>query len=150
MAKLISTLNVGDKIKFGTYKVENSSTEPIIWKIAAKNHTGYPVNSVTLITEKIIDLRGFDAKEPNNARIDQKMYGYNRYRYSNIRQWLNKSGLGWFAKQHETDEAPTNELMSEPTGYDNVAGFLSNFSDKELALILLTNIKVVLNRRWGV
>ena len=92
MVQALSNLTVGSKIKFGTYKVEQSSIEPIIWLIADKNHNGYPANSVTLLTEKIIDLRGFDAKEPSNSNTDRQKYGNNRYLHSNLRQWLNKSG----------------------------------------------------------
>ena len=61
MAKSITSLSVGDKIKFGKYQVETETPQEIIWKIADKNHNGYPIDSITLLTEKIIDLRGFDA-----------------------------------------------------------------------------------------
>ena len=41
--------------------------KPIVWKIADKNHVGYPSGSVTLITEKIITLKCFDAMESGNS-----------------------------------------------------------------------------------
>ena len=121
MAQAITSLNVGDKIKFGTYKVEESSVLPIIWCIIDKNHTGYPANSITLLTDKIIDLRGFDAKEPSNANTDRQNYGNNRYRTSNLRQWLNSGGTAgsWWVAQNLTDgTANTNNKDATPNdGY---------------------------------
>jgi hypothetical protein len=145
MAKPITNLAVGSKIKFGTYKVEGSTKLPIIWQVADKNHPGYPVNSVTLITEKIIDLRGFDAKEPTNDNADRQGYGNNRYLHSNLRQWLNKTGHPWFIKQHTADETPNDTGMSQPTGYDDELGFLSNFTADELSILLDTTLTVAKN-----
>jgi hypothetical protein len=145
MVQAISSLAVGSKVKFGTYKVEGSTTEPIIWQIAAKNHEGYPVNSVTLLTEKIIDLRGFDAKEPANSNSDRQKYGNNRYLHSNIRQWLNKGGHPWWVATHPADITPNDSDMNQPTGYDDEYGFLSNFTIAELAAILDTSLIVARN-----
>lgn len=145
MVQSISNLAIGSKLKFGTYIVEDSSTEPIIWQILAKNHQGYPSNSVTLLTDRIIDLRGFDAKEPSNSNSDRQNYGNNRYKYSNIRQWLNKSGYPWYESQHSADAPPTDSGMSQPTGYDDEPGFLSNFTEDELGAILDTTLIVALN-----
>ena len=156
MAQSITNLNIGDKIKFGTYKVENSSVESIIWCIIDKNHTGYPANSITLLTDKIIDLRGFDAKEPNNADSNRQNYGNNRYRTSNLRQWLNSDGAAssWWVAQNLTDgtantnnkDATPNDVgMSQPTGYDDIPGFLNNFTTNELSKILDTTLTVAKN-----
>ena len=145
MAQSINNLAIGDKIKFGRYNVEADAKQDIIWQIAAKNHQGYPAGSTTLLTEKIIDLRGFDAKEPSNSNADRKSSGNNRYRDSNVRQWLNKGGSPWFQKTHTADEAPTDGGMNQPTGYDTKEGFLSSFTDEELAVILDTDLTVALN-----
>lgn len=145
MAQSINNLAIGSKVKFGRYNVETDAKQDIIWQVAAKGHQGYPVNSITLLTEKIIDLRGFDAKEPSNSNSDRKQYGNNRYRDSNLRQWLNKGGSPWFQKTHTADEAPTDGRMSQPTGYDAKDGFLSAFTEEELAIILDTNLTVALN-----
>ena len=67
MAQALSNLPIGAKVKFGKHSVNGETAQPITWVVVAKNHTGYPSNSVTLLTEKIIDLRAFDAKEPNNS-----------------------------------------------------------------------------------
>ena len=61
MAKSLSSLAVGALVK-DTGTLYNG--KPIIWKIADKNHAGFPANSVTLITERIISLKCFDAMEP--------------------------------------------------------------------------------------
>ena len=156
MTQSISNLAVGSKVKFGQYQVETESKQPIIWKIADKNHSGYPANSVTLITEKIIDLRGFDGKEAGNTDANRDSYGSNRYRTSNLRQWLNSGGLAnaWFTAQNLTDGTantnnhdapPIDANMNQPTGYYDKDGFLNCFSTQELASILNTTLTVAKN-----
>ena len=147
MAKQLKDLNVGDKVKFGRYQVESESTQDVVWKVAAKNHAGYPANSVTLITEKIIDLRAFDAKEPNNSNSDRKDYGNNRYKDSNLRQWLNKSGQPWFEKTHSADEPPINANLhtSGQTEYRGKNGFMGHFNEMELSGLLDTTLTVAKN-----
>jgi uncharacterized repeat protein (TIGR02543 family) len=155
-AQALSGLPVGSLIKFGTYKVEGSTTLPIIWKVIDKNHTGYPTNSVTLLTEKIIDLRGFDAKETGNANAKRVDCGNNRYLSSNLRQWLNSSGAAsaWWTAQNpgdgvsgtnNADATPADAGMTYSTGYYDIQGFLSNFSPAELANILDTTLTVARN-----
>ena len=73
-------------MKFGTIH-----GKPIIWLVADKNHAGYPSNSVTLVTNQIIKMLCFDAKESANSNRDRRSYGNNRYIYSNLRQ-LDASG----------------------------------------------------------
>lgn len=145
MAKLISTLPVGAKIKLGKHQVNAEAKQDIIWQIADKNHAGYPIGAITLITEKIIDYRAIDGKEPSNSNTDRKSYGNNRYKDSNIRQWLNKSGKSWFVKTHTADEAPDNTKTDQGTGYDDRDGFLSAFTADELGGILDTTLTVAKN-----
>lgn len=145
MPKLLSSLSVGDKVRYGRYQVESEAKEDIIWQIAAQGHAGYPSGATTLVTERIIDLRGFDAKEPNNADSNRKSSGNNRYRDSNIRQWLNKKGNPWFVATHGADEPPTDSGMNQPTGYDGKDGFMSFFSDIELMGLEETTLTVALN-----
>lgn len=146
----LSELPVGTKVKLGKYQVESESPEDLVWQIAAKNHSGYPSNSVTLITKDIIDIRGFDAKEPSNSDSSRSKYGNNRYKESNIRQWLNKSGSSWFTKTHTDDEPPTDAGTNDyGTGYDDKKGFLSFFNDDERGAMLDTNLKVVKARVDG-
>lgn len=156
MTQSIANLAVGSKIKFGQYQVETESKQSIIWKIADKNHSGYPTNSVTLITEKIIDLRGFDGKESGNADSNRTSYGSNRYRTANLRQWLNSGGLAntWFTAQNLTDETantnnhdapPVDANMNTTTGYNTKDGFLNFFNQQELTSILNTSLTTAKN-----
>jgi hypothetical protein len=156
MSQLISALAVGSKVKYGSYKVETSTTLPIIFKIIDKNHAGYPANSVTLLTDKIIDLRGFDAKEPLNADANRVTYGSNRYHTSNLRQWLNSGGAAnaWWAAQNLTDgtlntnnhdATPTDAGFDQTTGYNDIAGFMNNFTAQEIGKMLNTTLTVAKN-----
>jgi len=157
MSQPITNLAVTDLIKFGNYQVEASATEPIIWMIIDFDHADYPADSVTLLTKKMIDLRGFDAKEPDNANADRVNYGNNRYRSSNLRQWLNSGGAAgaWWAANNpgdgvlntnNADATPADAGMSQPTGYDDIQGFMANFTAAELAEILDTvDLTIALN-----
>lgn len=156
MSQLISNLAVGARIKYGKYQVENSSVLPIIWKVIDKNHAGYPSNSVTLLTDEIIDQRGIDAKEPSNADPGRASKGSGRYRTSNLRQWLNSNGAAnaWWVAQNLSDgtlntnnhdATPDDAGMSQPTGYDDIKGFLANFTASELSEILDTTLDVTKN-----
>ena len=144
MAQLLSNLPVGSKVKFGKYSVNGETAEPITWLIVAKNHTctpAYPTNSVTLLTEKAIDMRAFDAAEPNSSDDEIRQYGYRYYPVSNIDQWLNKSGNNWYTSSHEFDQSPTNEHTGNyGTGYDTCPGFLTAFTNGEICSILDTTI----------
>ena len=118
MSQLLSQLSVGSKVKFGKYQVESETPEPIVWTIVAKNHVSepaYPDNSVTLHASEILDLRCFDAKEPDFINSDRQDYGNNRYSFSNLDQWLNKDAAGgaWYSAAHNFDHSPDT---SEGTG----------------------------------
>ena len=146
--KKIKDLPIGSKIKFGKYQVESETPQPIIFIKADDNHykdgdNPSIVDHVTLIAEKIIDLRAFDAIEPNNSDSSRKQYGNNRYSYSNQRQWLNSNQLNWFNKTHNVDEPPTNSGTGDyNTPYDTKAGFLNLFTTEEISNIVPTNLKV--------
>jgi hypothetical protein len=145
MAQLLSNLAVGAKVKFGRYQVASETAQEIIWKIAAKNHPGYPANAITLITEKIIDLRASDAKEPSNSDSSRQKYGNNRYSVSNIDQWLNKDSAAgaWYVGQHTYDQSPNAANVNNNTPYDTRPGFLNHFSTEEKNAILSTPLRVV-------
>lgn len=138
MAKALSSLAVGTLVK-DTSTLYNG--KPIVWKIADKNHSGFPSNSVTLITEKIISLKAFDAIESGNSDSNRKSYGNNRYIHSNLRQWLNSQAAAgkWYSAQHSADAAPTNaNVWSNYNEYDQEAGFLAGFSANFIAALLST------------
>lgn len=118
--------------------------KPIVWKIADKNNQGYPADSITLITDKVIALKGFDAMEPKNSDSNRRGYGNNNYKFSNIRQWLNSNGESWYKAQHEADQAPTAAYFSSNYNpYEKEAGFLSDFSDSFKLNLVDTKLKVV-------
>ena len=138
MAQALSALAVGALVK-DTGTLYNG--KPIVWKIADKGHAGYPSGSVTLITEKIISLKCFDAIESGNSDSNRKSYGNNRWIYSNIRQWLNSgaSAGAWYSAQHSADAPPTNaNVWSNYNEYDAEAGFLAGFSANFIAALLTT------------
>ena len=144
MAQKLSNLPLKAKVKFGKLY-----GKPIVWLVADKNHNGYPSNSVTLVSEKIIKMLCFDAKEPTNSNIDRKNYGNNRYIYSNIRQWMNSSAgaNSWYTAKHSADAPPsaanvwgTSNVAVNP--YQSAAGFLNSFTTNERNSLLNTTITV--------
>lgn len=147
MAQLISNLPIGAKVKFGKYSVNGETAQSLIWIIVAKNHSctpAYPTNCVTLLTEKIVDLRPLDAKEPNNTVESIRVSGNNKYSVSNIDQWLNKDSPAgaWYEARHTYDQSPTSDYISSGTHYVSRPGFLNGFSDVEKNSLLSTNIRV--------
>ncbi len=146
MAQYLSNLALGTKLKFGKYSVNGEPAQDIIWLIVAKSHQcnpAYPTNSITLITEKVIDRRIYDDKEPINTNTTRQQYGNNRYSVSNIDQWLNKDGAAnaWYSPAHSADGAPSNNS----TRYDTRPAFLNAFTEEEKAAILTTTISVNCN-----
>lgn len=150
MAQSLSNLAVGAKVKFGKYSVNGETAQDLVWIIAAKSHSctpAYPTNSITLLAEKILDLRCFDAKEPNNSDSNRQSYGNNRYSVSNIDQWLNKDAAAsaWYSAAHSADQSPNTSAYcgSYGTQYAARPGFLNAFSDEEKNAIQTTTIRVV-------
>lgn len=136
----------------GTLVKDPNSTflgEPVIWKIADVNHEGYPSNSVTLISDKILAMRAFDTMEPNNSDSDRATAGNNRYSVSNIRQWLNSDAEAgqWYSAQHSADTPPSSSYAWNygTNAYDTKAGFLNSFSQNFKNALLDTTLTVVLN-----
>ncbi|WP_311486625.1 DUF6273 domain-containing protein [uncultured Anaerococcus sp.] len=140
MTKRLGDLEVGTLVKYpgATYY-----GKPIIWKIADKNHEGYPSNSVTLISDKIIAVKAFDAKEPRNSNDSRQRDGNNYYKYSNISQWLNSDSVDWYKPTHSYDEPPTSENTNYGSPYDKEAGFLTNLSECFKKQLMETSIKIV-------
>ena len=149
MSKTLGSLSVGAKIEVPVLSAYQSRFgSKIVFKIADKNHSGYPSNSVTLITEKIIQLMCFDAKEPNNSNGDRKQYGNNRYQHSNILQWLNSNATAgaWYSAKHSADAQPTNaNVWNNYNEYDAWAGFLAMLDPKFVAELLTTTQTVARN-----
>ena len=149
MSQSISKLAVGAKIEVPVLSPYQSRFgAKLVFKIADKNHSGYPANSVTLITEKIIQIMAFDAKEPNNSNSDRKSYGNNRYLHSNLLQWLNSNAAAgaWYSAQHSADQAPTTkDTHVTYNAYTSWAGFLAMLEPKFVAELLDTTQTVAKN-----
>ena len=147
MSKTLGSLTVGAKIEVPVLSAYQSRFgSKIVFKIADKNHSGYPSNSVTLITEKIIQNMAFDAKEPSNSNSDRKNYGNNRHIYSNLLQWLNSNAAAgaWYSAKHSADQAPTTKnthVTYNP--YTSWAGFLAMLDPKFVAELMETTLTVV-------
>jgi 3D (Asp-Asp-Asp) domain-containing protein len=138
MAQLISNLPIGAKVKFGKHQVGSETPWDITWIIVAKNHTGYPSNSVTLFAEKCLDALQFDASELNSTNSSW-WYGNNRYSISNIDQWLNSPDTNWYVSRHTVDSPPD---------YTNRKGFLYHFTDRERSVILSSTIRCGLSTAY--
>jgi len=129
----------------------------VLWRKANHDHPGYPANSTTLITDRVIMLKPFDAREPGNANANRASNGNNRYRTSNLRQWLNSGGAAnsWWAAQNLADGvANTNNRDAAPAAadvwsghnhYAGEAGFLANFSASFRSALLDTTLAVARN-----
>lgn len=137
----LSSLPIGAKIK-----VPHSVMGNVIFLKADQNHTGYPENSTTLITDELILLRAFDAKEPNNTDSNRRNNGNNRYSVSNIDHWLNSTASAgqWYSPQHSTDQSPNSTNVVSQNPYDTDAGFLNGFDAKFISAIQDTTITVAL------
>lgn len=148
MSQALSNLPIGAKVKYGKHSVNGEIPEPIIWTIVDKNHTGYPSNSVTLNTTQIIDVRAFDASEPNNPNANRVTYGNNNYQVSNLDQWLNKSDADgkWYQAAHAYDYPPLTVPGSGESSYVERPGFLHFFTGQERASLLNTTLKVLIPR----
>ena len=138
----LSSLPIGAKIK-----VPHSVMGNVIFLKADQNHTGYPENSTTLITDELILLRAFDAKEPSNTNSERQQYGNNRYSVSNIDHWLNSTASAgqWYSPQHTTDQSPSSTSVVGRNPYDTDAGFLNGFDARFIEAMQDTTIKVARN-----
>ena len=147
MPKTLGSLSVGDTIEVPVLSAYQSRFgSKIVFKIADKNHSDYPSNSVTLITEKIIQNMASDAKEPSNSNSDRKNHGNNRHIYSNLLQWLNSNAAAgeWYSAKHSADQAPTTKNAHVPYNpYTSWAGFLAMLDPKFVAELLTTTLTVV-------
>ncbi len=135
MPQYLSNLPIGALIKFGNHKVGSEDPQPIVWIVADKNHSGYPANSVSLITQKIIDLRAYNTYkgDEESEKSDPE------YPESTINQWLNSSAASnWFVKDGSNHQPPDNTSTQYNTGYVDRPGFLYNFTAAERLAILPT------------
>ena len=148
--KTLGDLSIGDTLEIPVVlDWQSRFGQSIVFKIADKNHAGYPNNCTTLITDKIIQLMASDAKEPYNHDDEhdssRKNYGNNRHIYSNLLQWLNSNATAgaWYSAKHSADQAPTNNTHVTYNPYTSWAGFLAMLDPKFIAELLTTMLTVV-------
>lgn len=122
----LGTLPIGSVLLYGRY----DGTE-LLWTVVdtQKKDDGYI--TVALSSTTALTTKAFDAKEPSNPNTNAAGYGYYRYRYSNLRQWLNSELATWYTPAHEYDIAPA---------YQTDAGFLNGFTAAELNCIVPAQI----------
>lgn len=148
MSKQLSTLGVGTTFEVPVKSAYQSLLgQYVVLKMADKNHSGYPSNSVTLIFDKIPIVLAFDAKEPNNSNSDRKNYGNNRYSYANVLQWLNSNATAgnWYSAKHSADQSPNSTSVVTYNPYADLAGFLAMLDDDFVAALLDTTVTVAKN-----
>ena len=122
-SKTIADLPSKSKVKLGKF-----SGIPLKWLVCRDSVD----QSLRLILDGesvvVIGNKMFDNHEPNNPDSNRRNYGNNRYIWSNIRQWLNsdKPANQWYTAQHTYDAAPD---------YTNVAGFLHEWTEKEISVL---------------
>lgn len=138
MAQYLSNLPTRALLKFGKHRVGSETAQPIVWMVADKNHKGFPTNSVSLITQKIIDLRCYDAMEDTSETgFEVETY----YPLSNINKWLNsEAASGWYVRSGSGDNPPNVESTVYNTPYDTRPGFLYNFTAAERLALLPTTL----------
>ena len=120
--KTISMLPSKSKVKLGRYKGKT-----LIWD-KGTTQSGKTVLTTNKETSTSIIPKTFqyDNREPQNPSSTIRQIGNARYLWSNVRQWLNAKGTGWDKSQHTYDAPPT---------YQNEAGFLTDWDDKDLSVI---------------
>ena len=62
--------------------------QPIVFRIIGQNHPDDPEDSTTIMANRILTLKAFDAAEQDNKDEDRRAYGNNRYGHSNLLRWL--------------------------------------------------------------
>lgn len=110
---LTGIFNVGDEIAI---RHEIMGNMPFV--VIGKGVDGS--GSITLLAKEVLAMMCYDAKETTNkSDMGRQQYGNNRYKYSNIHQYLNTvKGAGrWFVAAHGTDGAPVFENM-DFSGFD--------------------------------
>ena len=137
--------SIGDYVKFGSYY-----DEPIMWSLIAIED-GKPL----LLSDNILSLKAFsstgDIVNPAGSRINNDVnsnityknaYGTNLWEESSLRWWLNSIDTEKVFKDYKYNE-PSDKWVFR-NSYHKKGGFLSGFSEEELALIRTRKNKVVL------
>lgn len=142
------TVALGDSITFGTY-----NGEPIEWRVLRMSEDG---SEAVLVAQQILTMKAYDVAEggkynyydnkdywvedipDGDVQLQHIIQGNNAWEVSNIRTWLNATRENVIYEDQAPIAAATSEFVN---GYDNEAGFLSGFSEQELAAIVETEVE---------
>lgn len=117
----IDDIKVGDEVI-----VPHDEYGEIDFVCIGKDHDG--PGTTTLLTKYLIDTVAFDSEEPNHRNRKIREYGNNRYRTSNLLQWMNsdKPAVKWYTPQHANDTPPNGIVYN----YLSKPGLLYGFSEE--------------------
>ena len=120
----ITNIQVGDEIV-----VPHDLYGEIDFICIGKDHDG--VGTITLLTKYVLTTMAFDVEEPKHKNKNIQDYGNNRYKWSNLLQWLNSDAPEgeWYKPQHAKDEIVC-EYSLVLTDYTTKPGLLYGFSDE--------------------
>lgn len=120
--------------------------EPIVWRVIGKDLPGMPAGSMTLLMDKIVALRSFDAMEPQGSDAYRRNAGNSDWGVSNLRQWANSfaSAGNWYSAQHSSDAPPSANNVWKNSNvainpYESEAGMLYESTQQERDLALTTD-----------
>lgn len=117
------TYNIYISMKEGGSEGNKIPSSCIRWRVIGKNIDG--ANTVTLLgggngyNDFNIGML-YDAAEPTNPNTNRQTNGNNRYKVSNILQWLNSTNKNWYTAQHTYDAVRTQD--------NNTYGLMYTFS----------------------
>jgi len=133
-----------DQLRVGTKLRECASG--VVFLVAEQQ-----AGSTVLVADEVVMLGCFDAPEVRHEDWQRRLTGWNNYRRSNVHQWLNADGYGWYVPAHEFDEPPTEEVLAaretvyDPVGHNAYAhkcGFLGWFGRTFREAVLPTEVSV--------
>lgn len=108
--KRADSLNVGEKVNFGTY-----NSEPIVWDVVNITNDGYAM----LVTEKIIDLKPFDVPGEDVVYRNSRHINFNSYDVD-ISSDLQRRGRNGDRSIPELNVANEDQLFARQDGYFNM------------------------------
>lgn len=132
---VLGDLPIGSKVK-----IPHTEMGDIVFVVADRGIYG---DTTTFISDSLVCLRPFDARELDSTNSYHSADGDTRYCYSNLDLWLNSSaGAGeWYVSRHTDDHAPDVDTVSR-NPYADDTGFLYGFSSSFVKSLVETSITV--------
>ncbi len=133
-------LGVGTYVQFGTY-----GGKPIIWQVIHNDSNGSVLFSTEILTYKAFDAKGDKADGRDSKYNTRVAEGSSYWPKSNIREWLNSDAAVVVYSHQKPDAQHTLEFRGQDLSYAQEPGFLTNFIDRDRAVIQAVRHKVVLS-----